>query len=343
MLALAFALMPGRCGVPASGPTVPHAHGLTSAAAATPQLGLDKAAYDAKMRALAHVADPASGSSSASRPVHRLWPVKTVYPNAGALLPFHRIVAYYGNFYSKSMGILGQHAPQEVVRRLLATSKQWEVADPTTPVIPAIDYIAVSAQAVPGSDHMYRARMPMNQVDKALAMASQVHGLLFLDFQVGHSTLQKELPRYEQYLQLPNVELSIDPEFSMKDGRRPGSRIGTLDAADINWAANYLAQIVRAKKLPPKILVVYRFTHHMVTNCRNITPLPEVQIVMDMDGWGTPKKKVATYKTVIYPDPVQFTGFKLFYKNDLRPPSKGLLPTAEVLNLVPAPSYIQYQ
>ena len=30
-----------------------------------------------------------------------LWPVKTVYPNTGAILPFNRIVAYYGNLYSK--------------------------------------------------------------------------------------------------------------------------------------------------------------------------------------------------------------------------------------------------
>ena len=30
------------------------------------------------------------------------------YPNPGALLPFHRIVAYYGNFYSTHMGVLGE-------------------------------------------------------------------------------------------------------------------------------------------------------------------------------------------------------------------------------------------
>ena len=36
------------------------------------------------------------------------WPVKTVYPNAGAILPFKRIIAYYGNLYSKRMGVLGE-------------------------------------------------------------------------------------------------------------------------------------------------------------------------------------------------------------------------------------------
>ena len=40
---------------------------------------------------------------------NHLWPVKTVYPNAGALLPFNRIIAYYGNLYSKNMGVLGEY------------------------------------------------------------------------------------------------------------------------------------------------------------------------------------------------------------------------------------------
>jgi len=40
---------------------------------------------------------------------------------------------------------------------------------------------------------------------------------------------------------------------------------------------------------------------------------------------------------------VQFTGIKLFYKNDLKPPSTGMLTTTQVLNLTPAPIYIQYQ
>jgi hypothetical protein len=33
---------------------------------------------------------------------------------------------------------------------------------------------------------------------------------------------------------------------------------------------------------------------------------------MDMDGFGVLKR--STYKTYIFREPVQFTGFKLFYK-----------------------------
>jgi hypothetical protein len=266
-----------------------------------------------------------------------------VYPNGGALLPFNRIVAYYGNFYSTKMGVLGKYPVPQMLTMLNAAVAQWQAADPSTPVIPGIDYIAVTAQGSPGADGKYRLRMPDSQIDEALGLANQEHGILILDIQVGLSNVQTEVPLLEKYLALPNVELALDPEFSMKDGAKPGSEIGTMDATDINFAANYLAGLVRANNLPPKILVVHRFTEDMVTNYQNITPLPEVQIVMDMDGWGTQAKKLNTYLRVIEDEPVQFTGFKLFYVNDLKPPSTGMLTPAQVLKLTPQPLFIQYQ
>ena len=39
---------------------------------------------------------------------------------------------------------------------------------------------------------------------------------------------------------------------------------------------------------------------------------------MDMDGWGGATLKIDSYKSYIFQEPVQFTGFKLFYKNDIR-------------------------
>lgn len=312
-----------------------------------PKPQLDKKAYDLRLLQNAYATTTISTTTLAafenSTSTKALWPVKTVYPNAGALLPFNRIVAYYGNFYSKGMGVLGEYPEDVMLQKLEDAANEWRAADPSTPVIPAIDYITVTAQASAGSDGMYRARMPDSQIDYALELAKKVHGLVILDVQVGLSTLQKELPLLETYLSMPNVELAIDPEFSMKDGVPPGHEIGTFSAADVNYAANYLATLVREHNLPPKILVVHRFTEEMVTGYKNITPLPEVQIVMDMDGWGFPAKKINTYQAVIYPEPVQFTGFKLFYKNDIKPPSTRMLSPEEVLSLKPQPVFIQYQ
>src|SRR5436190_20360720 len=36
------------------------------------------------------------------------WPAKAPYPLGGALFPYNRIIAFYGNLYSKRMGILGE-------------------------------------------------------------------------------------------------------------------------------------------------------------------------------------------------------------------------------------------
>ncbi len=309
---------------------------------------LDVAAYNKKLLALANYKTPLMVSTSSPQATstvpHRLWPAKAVLPLPGALLPFNRIVAYYGNFYSTGMGILGEYPEAQVLQMLASTTARWQAADPTTPVIPAIDYIAVTAQGSPGSDGKYRLRMPDDQIQKALDMAAQVHGLVFLDVQVGLSNVETEVPLLRKYLMMPQVHLSLDPEFAMQtSGRPPGTVIGTLDATDINFAANYLAALVTEYNLPPKILVIHRFTEDMVTNYKAIRPLPQVQIVMDMDGWGYPAKKINTYTYVIADEPVQFTGFKLFYKADLQPPSMRLMTPAEVLNLIPAPSYIQYQ
>ena len=308
-----------------------------------PLPALDRAAYNARLLALAHVSATSTTATSTASSTPRLWPVKTVYPDAGAILPFKRIVAYYGNFYSKQMGVLGEYPADQVLAMLASTTRLWTKADPTTPVLPAIQYIAVVAQGSPGKEGKYILRMPDDQIEHALTMANEAHGLLILDVQVGQSTLEHELPFLEKYLQMPQVELAIDPEFSMKYGNPPGTVIGTFDAADINYAAQYLASLVQAYHLPPKVLIVHRFTHSMVTNYKNIQPLPEVQIVMDMDGWGSQAKKKGTYKRVIYSEPVQFTGIKLFYKADLKPPSTGMLTPAEVLSLMPTPIYIQYQ
>lgn len=272
-----------------------------------------------------------------------LWPVKTDYPVAGAILPFKRIIAYYGNLYSTRMGILGELPPTQMLDKLKEEVKRWEAADPKLPVQPALHYIAVTAQGSPGKGGKYRLRMPFHQIDSVLNMAKQVDAIVFLDIQVGLSTLQEEIPQLEKYLAMPNVHLGIDPEFSMKGGQAPGKVIGSFDAADINFAAEYLAGLVKKNNLPAKVLVVHRFTRPMVTNYKQIKTRPEVQIVMHMDGWGAPARKMNTYRQFIYKEPIEFTGFKIFYKNDLKETPTRLLTPEELVKVKPMPVYIQYQ
>ncbi|MEP6796312.1 MAG: hypothetical protein ABJB16_18435 [Saprospiraceae bacterium] len=295
-------------------------------------VALDTALYQQKLLELVH-----------QIPTER-WPVQTELPNPGALLPFNRIVAFYGNLYSKGMGILGALPPDQMLTELQKEVHKWAEADTLTPVIPALHYIAVTAQASPGAGRKYRLRMPSTQIDKILEMAKKIDAIVFLDIQVGHSTLQEEIPQLEKYLRMPDVHLGIDPEFSMKNGKVPSSSIGTFDATDINYAAEYLSQLVSEYHLPPKILIIHRFTKGMLTNYKNIKPLPDVQIVMDMDGFGFPAKKISTYNLCIEKEPVQFTGFKIFYENDTEDKKwPEVMKPSDILSLCPAPVYIQYQ
>ena len=270
------------------------------------------------------------------------WPVNGPAPLPGSILPAKRIVAYYGNPLSKRMGALGEFEKDEMLRRLDNQIAEWRSADPQTPVVPALHLIAVVAQGDSGVTGKYRTIMRDKLVEEVYGWAQEIDAIVFLDIQTGLSDIRELLPRFDHFMTRPDVHLGIDPEFMMKTGHVPGSKIGTIDAADINYASEYLARLVREHDLPPKVLVIHRFTRGMVTNSQNIVLRPEVQIVMHMDGWGAPWLKRDSYKDYIVREPVQYAGFKIFYHNDTK---KGdpLMTPADLLRLAPKPLYIQYQ
>jgi hypothetical protein len=292
----------------------------------------DSLRADSVARARRHrPARPASSTDSVP------WPAPPT-PLPGALLPSHRIVAYYGNPLSRRMGILGELPPAEMLEHLASTAKEWAAADSTREVIPALHLIVTVAQGHEGRDGMHRLRMSDSLIERVARWAEERHWLLFLDVQVGRSSVEAELPRLVPYLERPYVHLALDPEFAMKGGARPGRQIGTMDASEVNYAIHLLSDIVTRKQLPPKVLVVHRFTEGMLTNSGQIERTAKVQVVIDMDGFGPPALKRSTWQHVIRRYPVQYTGFKLFFKND-----KPMLTPAQVIALYPSPVYIQYQ
>jgi hypothetical protein len=291
------------------------------------------------------------------------WPTGPV-PLAGAVLPAKRIVAFYGNPLSKKMGVLGEYLtrrpdtkdsagkrvyggydPTEMFAKFDKIIAEWKEADPNTPVQPAFHLIVAVAQGDPGRDGKYRLRMDSSLIEEVYGWAQKRNALLFLDCQIGGSTVESEVTRLLPWLSRPNVHLGLDPEFSMhysREGLQPGKKIGIMDSKEINWAIGTLQKLVSDNKLPPKVLVVHRFTKQMVSNAKDIKLTPEVQVVMNMDGWGQPWLKFDSYASYEAVEPVQFTGFKLFFHNDTK---KGdpLLSAREVLHLLPRPLYIQYQ
>ena len=271
------------------------------------------------------------------------WPVKSPEPLPGSILPSKRIVACYGNPLSKKMGALGEFPKDEMLQRLKGEVEKWQAADPVLPVQPALHLIAVVAQQEPGKSGKYRMVMPDEVINQVYGWAKEAGALLFIDIQTGHDNIRTILPRFEWLLKNSDVHLGIDPEFNLGgSGKQPGKKIGAYDAADINYVSGYLKELVKKQNIPPKVFVVHRFTRGGVTNAKNIVLRPEVQIVLHMDGWGPPSLKRDSYKEYIVAEPVQFTGFKLFYHNDTK---KGdpLMTPQELLKLNPKPLYIQYQ
>ena len=301
-----------------------------------------------------HVTVPADRSAADSLALVRTirtglttrgWPVRSPPPPQGAILPAKRIVAFYGNPLSKRMGILGQIPPDSMLARLDAIAAEWQAADSATPVQRALHLVAVVASADPGKDGKYRLRMDSALIEKVYGWAQSRNALLFLDVQAGLSSVMEELPRLARFLQRPDVHLGLDPEFNMRNLREvtaPGKQIGVLTSTEINFAIQFLAGLVVEKQLPPKVLVIHRFREAMVRGAGNIKLDPRVQAVMHMDGWGVPSVKYASYRSYILSEPVQFTGFKLFFRHDTQLGDRLLTP-GELVQLRPAPLYIQYQ
>ena len=101
----------------------------------------------------------------------------------------------------------------------------------------------------------------------------------------------------------------------------------------LTYATNYLAKLVKEHNLPPKVFIVHRFTQAMVKNYQDIKRIPEVQFVLHMDGWGPPELKKGTYRHFIHPEPIEYTGFKIFYKNDIKAAPNRLITPEELLAL----------
>ena len=268
-------------------------------------------------------------------------PAFTVTPLPNSLLPNNRIVVFYGNPLSKKMGVLGEYPQATMIAKLQDEVRKFQLADPSTPVKPGFHLIVSVAQGAPGKNGLYRLRMTDSLITYWCNLAESKGYLIFLDVQIGKSTVQAELKPLIPYLKRPYVHLALDPEFSMhhaSEGYMPGKKVGVMDAAEINYAIKTLADLVKENHLPPKVLVVHRYTQKMVTNYREIHPVPEVQFVMNMDGFGDPQLKRDSYSAYERMQPVQFDGFKLFYKND-----RPMLTREEVVKLKPSPLFITFQ
>lgn len=258
---------------------------------------------------------------------------------SGGPLVFNRMVSFYGHPWSAQMGVLGQYPPEQMVRLLKEQAAAYTAIDPGRPAICTIELIAAVAQADPGYDGLYLGRTPPEVIEQYSDLAEANGCLLLLDIQPAHSTIAAEVEVLRPWLERPHVHLALDPEWDMAPGEVPGAQFGQSSGYEIMGAAQTLQEIVEQQGLPAKVLVIHQFRYGMIYAKEAIYPLPDVEVVVHADGFGTPEQKIEKYNALVPGQPIQYGGFKLFYAQDY-----PLLSPQQVLDLLePDPAVVSYQ
>lgn len=256
----------------------------------------------------------------------------------GAILPDNRVLSYYGFPGNELMGILGEHDKETLLGLLQEQSAAYEAVDSSKPIKLAFEVIASVAQSDPMPDGSYLSYTSSDYIKEYVDFTRDNDLLLLLDMQFGRRTVQQEIDAVLEWLTEPHVHLALDPEFSVNEGEVPGQVLGQMDAAEITYAQETLADFCERNNLPPKILIVHQFNLYSITNREKVRPVDGVQLVLEVDGWGPPDEKQETYAVVSDIDSIDFFGFKLWYRQD-----EPLMSESEVLALNPSPDLIIYQ
>jgi hypothetical protein len=320
-------------------------------------------------------------SSSASTPVGKAVaasasPTAQPFdPSVGAPLPNYRIVAAYGiangvdfNGHASNPVMLTQYLPQ-----MQELAKQYEALDPAHPVKLAIDLVvngiqpcyAVFAPYCTSWVDAHKASFPCDPsqqwctLDQIVAYCKQNNLLLFFDLQlftepVEHAVMTRLLP----YLQGNDfTELALDTEFHFPDtpqGRADAAGypccLGWMNASEINWASDELAQISLQNRLPRKVLVIHEWNPAVLPDKQNIKRNPNVSLVLHSDGFGGFENKIGDYQVFVMHELLEYGGYKVFltYPDggapdiDTQGVSRPQTPQ-EIMQLFPQPLIISYQ
>lgn len=253
-------------------------------------------------------------------------------------LTTHRVVSFYGTPLTGALGVLGEQSPEATVARLRAQAAAYEPLSTERAIVPAFHLLYAVAQGIPGPDGTYLQRLDDATVEHWVQLAREHGFLVFLDVQVGKSSVERELPRLFKFLVDEHVHVALDPEFAWGETGEPGEHIGHLTGPQINQAQALLQRFAIEHKLPTKILIVHQFLSGMVKRREVIRRFDRVELVFDADGFGPRHVKRGLWEQVIVDNDVELAGIKLFYKFD-----PDLMTPADVLSLSPKPVVVIYQ
>jgi hypothetical protein len=257
-------------------------------------------------------------------------------PRGGlSVLPEFRIVAFYGAPQSHELGALGIGTPAAATRRLVRHARRYGRSN--RPELPALELIAVIANADAGDDGMYRARQSDETIRRYLRAARQAKALLLLDIQPGRSDFFTETTRLKKWLKEPDVGLALDPEWRVADGEVPGQVIGRVASREVNATSAWLDQLVERNGLPEKLFVIHQFTDDMVDHTK-LKHRERLATVLNVDGFGEQGIKKAKYRRFAREARGFHPGFKLFFEEDT-----DLMTPRQVMRMKPRPDLIVYE
>ena len=252
--------------------------------------------------------------------------------------PGRRLVAAYGHPSTAGLGVLGEQGPEEAVERLRSIAEDYG-ADGSV-ILPTFEIIATVASASAGTDGDYSRETDLEVIRPWIETAAANGVYVVLDLQPGRSDFLSQAKLYEEFLRLPHVGLALDPEWRLKPNQVHLRQIGTVDAAEINQVADWLAGIVKQEALPQKLLIVHQFRFSMITNRELIETPPELAVLIHMDGQGSLGAKYDTWNALTgEPDADRFHwGWKNFYDED-----SPMATPEQVLELSPNIVFVSFQ
>ncbi|WP_293951708.1 MBL fold metallo-hydrolase [uncultured Corynebacterium sp.] len=262
-------------------------------------------------------------------------------PGGGGLVfPGRRMIALYGHPSGPALGVMGEQPAAEAAERAMQMAAEYQEFE-EQPVIPAFEIIATVASDVPGPDGNFVNETNPDELVPYIDAITDAGGYVVLDLQPGRSTFLEMAKYYEDLLKRPNVGLALDPEWRIGDQEQPMSRVGSVEAAEVNEVADWLAQLVSDEELPQKAFILHQFQLQMLRDREQInTDHLELAFILHADGHGSAGEKYATWDALRQDlDPDYFMAWKNFYDEDL--PTFTPEQTYEEVN--PRPWFVSYQ
>ena len=282
--------------------------------------------------------DPVGGPSAIQDSTTVTEPAGGVDPPPAAYDREALYVALYGFPGAPVLGVLGEQDVDATVRRAQDVARPYEQFGRR--VVPTFEILAsvASFEAGPDGDFSNESGLSRLQAHIDAAAAAGIH--VVFDLQTGRARFPDQAREYEAFWRFPHTSIALDPEWRVGPSERPGGGfIGSVDAAEVNETIDYIDALIRQHQLPPKMCIVHQFTPSMITNKEQIRGTDHVQVVIQMDGFGTLEDKRGSWSRTVADLPAgAFTGWKNFYDEDQPTPTP-----AETMANEPAPRFISYQ